>query len=248
MPCFRVSRVAGEPWVPVRKYAHQHWAKRVTAVKILVVDDHVLIREALRGVLLELRAEAQVLEAAGARDTRRALGEHPDVELVLLDLRLPDLSGFDLLGELRERHPAVSVVVLSASSERDDIARALRLGAMGFIPKSAAREVMLGALRLVFSGGVYVPPEILDAPTAPPQPPLPRSAAAALGLTERQMDVLTLMMQGKSNKVICRMLDIAEPTVKNHVTAILRALNASNRTEAVVAASALDLRRRNRER
>ena len=213
-------------------------------MKILVVDDHVLIREALRGVLTELRADAAIIEAPDSRQAMQRIAENPDLELILLDLNLPDRSGFEVLAELRERHPAISVVMLSASNDRDDIARALDLGALGFIPKSAQRAVMLGAFKLIFSGGIYVPPEILGRPH--PAPAIqPRSgrppSAAELGLTERQMDVLALMMQGKSNKAICRVLDLAEPTVKNHVTAILKALKVSNRTEAVIAAGALGL-------
>jgi DNA-binding NarL/FixJ family response regulator len=213
-------------------------------MKILVVDDHVLIREALRGVLKELRDGAAIVESADSRQATQRIAENPDLELILLDINLPDRSGFDLLAELRERYPAISVVMLSASNDRDDIARALDLGALGFIPKSARREVMVGAFRLIFSGGIYIPPEILGRPQAPPTAP-PRSGqpptAAELGLTERQMDVLALMMQGKSNKAICRALDIAEPTVKNHVTAILKAQKVTNRTEAVIAAGALGL-------
>jgi DNA-binding NarL/FixJ family response regulator len=130
------------------------------------------------------------------------------------------------------------------------VVKALDLGAVGFIPKSGEREVMLSALRLVFSGGVYIPPEILSGSATPPG--LAPSAAsgrrsdgsaptlpADLGLTARQVDVLALMMRGKSNKAICRILNLAEPTVKNHVTAILKALKASNRTEAVILVGAL---------
>jgi DNA-binding NarL/FixJ family response regulator len=213
-------------------------------MKILVVDDHVLIREALRGVLKELKDDAAIVEAPDSSRAMRHVEENPDLELVLLDLNLPDCSGFEVLAELRERYPAISVVVLSASNDRDDIARALDLGALGFIPKSAQREVMLSALKLIFAGGIYVPPEILG--RRPPAPAVqPRSgpplSAAKLGLTERQIDVLALMMEGKSNKAICRLLGIAEPTVKNHVTAILKALKATNRTEAVIAAGALGL-------
>lgn len=167
--------------------------------------------------------------------------ENPDLELILLDLHLPDRSGFDVLAELGERYPAISVVVLSASNDRDAISKALELGALGFIPKSAQREVMLSAFKLIFSGGIYVPPEILTRP-APSMPARSSSrppSAAELGLTGRQMEVLALMMQGKSNKGICRTLDLAEPTVKNHVTAILKALKVTNRTEAVIAAGAL---------
>ena len=214
-------------------------------MKVLVVDDHELIREALRGVLAELMGDAAILEAADGGGARRSIAANPDLELALLDLYLPDISGFELLAELREDRPAIAVAVLSVSSDRADIERALELGAVGFIPKSARREVMLGALRLILAGGVYVPPEVFARPrAAPAMPPSVRPPTAAeLGLTGRQMQVLALMMRGKSNKAICRDLDLAEPTVKNHVTAILRALKVSNRTEAVVAAQALGLGR-----
>jgi len=218
-------------------------------MKVLVVDDHVLIREALRGVLKELKDDATVIEASNCQQAMRLVEEHTDVGLVLLDLNLPDRNGFDVLAELRERHPAISAVVMSAFNDRDTVTRALDLGALGFIPKSATRELMLSALRLIFSGGIYIPPDILARQTA--QPPSntsgtePRSSSPRdLGLTDRQVDVLALMMQGKSNKAICRILDLAEPTVKNHVTAILKALKVSNRTEAVIAVGALGWRLR----
>ena len=204
-------------------------------MKILVVDDHVLIREALRGLLRELKPDASVFEAADAAQAMEQLAAEPDIALILLDLSLPDRDGLGLLAELRARHPGISVVVLSGFADRANVMRALDQGALGFIPKSAGREVMTSALSLVFSGGVYIPPEILasKSPTARLQPP-----ASDLGLTGRQADVLALMMQGKSNKAICRRLDLAEATVKNHVTAILKALGVSNRTEAVLTASA----------
>jgi len=211
-------------------------------MKVLVVDDHALIRDALRGVLKELKDDASVVEAADSRQALRLAGENPDLGLVLLDLNLPDRSGFEVLAELRARHPAISVVVLSALSDRDSVARALDLGATGFIPKSASREVMLSALRLVFSGGVYIPPEILGPRGEQPSAKRGQPAAGArpgspreLGLTERQGEILALMMQGKSNKAICSVLALAEPTVKNHVAAILKALKVKNRTEAAMA-------------
>jgi DNA-binding NarL/FixJ family response regulator len=215
-------------------------------VKILVVDDHALIREALRGVLKELKGDATVLEASNCREAMQLIAEHSDLGLILLDLNLPDRDGFSVLAELRERFPAMSVVVLSGQQDRASVIKALDLGAQGFIPKSGQREVMLKALQLVFAGGVYIPPEVLarnEAPAPPGEKPpaadRPRVSPADLGLTGRQLDVLALMMQGKSNKAICRVLDLAEPTVKNHVTAILKALGVSNRTEAVIAVSEL---------
>ncbi len=214
-------------------------------MKILVVDDHVLIREALRGVLKELKPDAAILEAQNSSAALQSIADNPEIELILLDLNLPDRSGFDVLAELRERCPATGVVVLSASDDRDNVAKVLEQGALGFVPKSAQREVMLSAFNLIFAGGIYVPPEILSRrePVRQPLPPQSPGAMAAvdLGLTERQMDVLRLMMLGKSNKAICRVLDLAEPTVKNHVTAILKALKATNRTEAVIAAGALGI-------
>lgn len=213
-------------------------------MKILVVDDHVLIREALRGVLTELKDDVEIIEAPDSRQAMQCVEENPDLELILLDLYLPDRSGFEVLAELRERWPAISVVVLSVSIDRDDITRALDLGALGFIPKSARREVMLSAFKLVFAGGIYVPPEVFGRPQPAPAKPTQTGrppSATELGLTERQLEVLRLMMQGKSNKAICRVLDLAEPTVKNHVTAILRAFKVSNRTEAVITARTLGL-------
>ena len=213
-------------------------------MKILVVDDHELIREALHGVLKELKRDAIVLEAANSRQAMQYVSEQADIGLILLDLNLPDRDGFSVLSELRERRPAISVVVLSARQDRDSVVKALDLGALGFIPKSGRREVMLSALQLVFAGGIYIPPEILEreAPSLP-KPKLTRVAADTapvtptdLGLTGRQFDVLALMMEGKSNKAICRVLDLAEPTVKNHVTAILKGLrvtNAINETDRV---------------
>lgn len=219
-------------------------------MKILIIDDHVLIREALRGVLKELKGEATVVEASDWRQAVRQIEQGGDLELILLDLTLPDRDGFEILADLRERYPAISIVVLSAHHDRDSVARALDLGALGFIPKSAQREVMLSAFNLIFSGGMYIPPEILvrqePVPTQSASVPARsgrRVSAADLGITERQFEVLALMMQGRSNKAICRVLGLAEPTIKNHVTAILKALKATNRTEAVIAAGALGFTR-----
>jgi len=210
-------------------------------MKILVVDDHVLIREALRSVLKELKDDATVLEAADYRQAMRQIEANPDLHLILLDLNLPDRDGFAVLHDLRSRYPSISVVVLSAFHDHDNVVKALQLGALGFIPKSASREVMVNALRLIFSGGLYIPPEALaPAKSAEIRPSQSQQISPAdLGLTERQLEVLAFMMKGKSNKVISRKLNVAEPTVKHHVTAILKALKAANRTEAVILVGAL---------
>lgn len=213
-------------------------------MKTLVIDDHALIRQAMHGVLKKLRRDAVVLEAANSKQAHQILADEPGIGLILLDLTLPDEDGFSILTELRELYPAIAVVVLSGLQDPAYVMRALDLGALGYIPKSAAPDVMLNALRLVHSGGIYIPPQILGHDEFVGAPKQPQSVPAAapfadLGLTDRQLEVLALLMQGKSNKNICRSLNLAEATVKNHVTGILKALNVSNRTEAVIAASQL---------
>lgn len=210
-------------------------------MKILIVDDHALIRDALRGVLKKLDRRAVIIEASDGRAAIETIESEDGVGLILLDLNLPDRNGLTVLAELRQRFPAVGVVVLSALQDRDNIKRALDLGALGYIPKSAPREVMLGALRLVFAGGIYIPQEALvqGEAQAPPRQEPPIVTPSEIGLSERQLEVLALLMQGKSNKIICRTLNLMEPTVKHHVAAILRALKVANRTQAVVAANEL---------
>jgi DNA-binding NarL/FixJ family response regulator len=218
-------------------------AERQSTMKFLMVDGHFLIREALRSCLTRLNNNAIILEAASGRQAMQLLSEHADIRLVVLELNLPDRDGFSALSELRERHPTISVVVLSAQQDRESVARALDLGVLGFIPKSGQREVVLSALELVLAGGIYIPPEILLHGQPPRTSPKLAGVASStgpvrpgdLGLTDRQADVLRLMMTGKSNKAICRALDLALPTVKNHVTAIFKAINVTNRTEAVIA-------------
>jgi DNA-binding NarL/FixJ family response regulator len=210
-------------------------------MKILVIDDHVLIRQAMQGVVKKLRRDAVVLDAPNYRQAMQIIENHPDISLILLDLTLPDREGFSVLTELRERLPNVAIVVLSAVQDPANVVKALDLGALGYIPKSAQGDVILNALRLVISGGIYVPPEILAYKELLHSTPRSRGSGrsqvspADIGLTDRQLDVLTLMMQGKNNKTICRKLNLAQPTVKNHVTAILKALKVTNRTEAVIA-------------
>ena len=217
-------------------------------MKILVVDDHALIRTALRGVLGDLHRDVTVLEASNCRGAFDLIEAQPDLDLVLLDLSLPGIHGLAALEELRTRHPALPVVVLSSANDRASVAQALDQGAMGYIPKLSSNEVLISALRLVLSGGIYIPPEILARLESPPAADRqsaaasersgpPRRTPADLGLSGRQAQVLRLLLEGKSNKLICRELDLAESTVKNHVTLILKALNVTSRTQAVIAAA-----------
>ena len=219
-------------------------------MKILVVDDHPLILEALHHTLLQLDQDALLHDARTAAEGRALANAHPDADLLLLDLGLPHAHGLSLLLEVREHHPAIPVVVLSGSERHEDVMRAIDAGAMGYIPKSYPPKLMLSALRVVLSGAVYLPPLALQGPELASSKPPTRTpveepatlSVRSLGLTERQAQVLALILQGKPNKLICRELDLAEGTVKVHVAAVLRALNVQTRTQGVVAVSRLGLR------
>jgi DNA-binding NarL/FixJ family response regulator len=216
-------------------------------MKTLLIGRHFLIREALRAVLKELKNDAVVLEALDGQEAIRLLSKQTDVSLIILDLDLPDGSGLSALGELRERHPGIPVIIISGAQDYSTIVRALNLGARGFILKSEKRQIMLGALELVFAGGIYIPREVLAlesssvrAPTAQRGDLNGRPAKLAdLSLTGRQLDVLRAMMKGKGNKAICRELNLALPTVKNLITAIFQKLGVKSRVEAVLAMTAL---------
>ncbi|MEZ2144566.1 response regulator transcription factor [Bradyrhizobium sp. DN5] len=205
-------------------------------MKVLVVDDHTLIREALHGVLKQLKREAVIFEASSSREAMHIVEENPDISLILLDINLPDRDGFSVLCELRHRYATIAIIILSSTDDQDTVRRAFKLGALGFIPKTTERDVMLNAIELVFSGGVYIPSEILEETAGPrlADKPLARDSLKGRGLTDRQIDVLALLMKGKSNKVIARTLNMAVPTVKNHITVVLKALGVATRTEAVI--------------
>jgi DNA-binding NarL/FixJ family response regulator len=200
-------------------------------MRILVVDDHPLIQVALKHVLEELDASLELFQAHDARAARSVLAVSPEQDLILLDLTLPGCDGFEYLLELRRDWPGIPVLVLSATHDRATIESALNMGAMGFIPKTANAQLLLGAMRLVLAGGVYVPTESNGYDGLRPRPV---TKPSELGLTLRQADVLTLLVQGKPNKLICRDLRLSEGTVKVHVSAILRALNVHTRTQVVI--------------
>jgi DNA-binding NarL/FixJ family response regulator len=214
-------------------------------MRILVVDDHPLMAEALE-VAMRTLDRATHVETAGNLRAAIARAEQAGFDLCLLDLGLPDCSGLEALEKMRASLPALPVVVVSGSDDTRSVLRALDLGAMGYIPKTSPRAVLLGAVRLVVSGGIYVPVEALRAREAGEQAPAPAAAtpktAADLGLSARQWEVLGLLLKGLPNKLIARKLDISENTTKIHVSAVLRALGVSSRTQALLAANRLGLR------
>jgi DNA-binding NarL/FixJ family response regulator len=198
-------------------------------MKILVVDDHPLVQDALAQLLPQLDAGAEVRAAADAADAVAILDAEPDVALVLLDLALPGTRGVDFLADLLLDYPGVPIVVLSATHDEATVNAALAAGARGFIAKTASPQALLAALARVFDGETYRTDDV----TAEPDGDGVRIASSDLGLTARQSDVLRLLVQGKPNKLICRDLRLSEGTVKVHVSAILRQLNVRTRTQAV---------------
>jgi DNA-binding NarL/FixJ family response regulator len=213
-------------------------------MRALVVDDHPLIQEAVVRVLQRVDPRIVTDVASSSERGIEVAGNGEEPELVLLDMNLPGLSGIPALKHWRASFPAVPVIVLSASADPQTVLAALDAGAAGFIPKSSSNEVMLHAVRLVLEGGRYVPPEVLlQSPAGAAASGRSRAGLPleSLGLTGRQIDVLRLIAKGRPNKVICRELGLAERTVKAHVTAVLRALNVTSRTQAAIAAARLGL-------
>jgi DNA-binding NarL/FixJ family response regulator len=198
-------------------------------VRILVVDDHPLIVEALTQVLPDLDPTLTVEGAASRDETLTMLARHPDIALVLLDLALPGAHGFDLLAELRRANPRLPIVVLSATHDRATVGSALAAGARGFVAKTSRPDLLLDAIRTVLAGGEHVTRDF----ARPRATVIGGVAVEALGLTRRQADVLKLLVQGKPNKLICRDLALSEGTVKVHVSAILKALNVHSRSQAI---------------
>jgi DNA-binding NarL/FixJ family response regulator len=212
-------------------------------LKILLCDDHALFRAGLALVLGDLAPEVELLEAPACQSALEQAEAHPDLDLVLLDLDLPGMDGLAGLRRFRREHPALPVVVVSASERTADVRAALDGGASGFVPKQSSRAELLAALRLVLDGGRFVPPSAL-APDAEDLAAARRDRRRerATSLTERQRTVLSLMARGLTNREICGVLGIAEGTVKAHAAAIFDLLEVTNRTEAAVLARELDLR------
>lgn len=215
-------------------------------MKILIADDHHLILEGVKSKLAELGDDV-VFEVAMTIDEVHAqmcADSLPD--LLIMDLSMPGANGLDHVVEVRERFPCLPLVMLSGSEDSQQMKALLALGVRGYIPKSYSPDIMLSAVRLVLSGGVYVPPMLLTPDVSMSVKPAPdaQDQQGSLDglrtlLTNRQIDVLKLLSQGKPNKSIARDLNISEGTVKIHLAAIFRALNVRNRVEAVVASQQL---------
>lgn len=205
------------------------------SLAILLADDHEMVRLAMRHALAPLAEDINWLEAGTVDGAEQQAASDPD--LALVDLHMPGSDGVPWIRRLRARWPALPVIVVSAEESPPLVRELIGCGVAGFIPKSDTAAVILQAVRLVLSGGTYAPLRLLGGqlPLADSDSATPREPPAH-GLTQRQLDVLSLLARGLPNKRIARELGLSEGTVKVHLLAIFRALEVSNRTEAVIAA------------
>jgi len=219
-------------------------------MKILLADDHALIRSGLRSELAALGPAIEFVEAWDAASLRQMLERHADVELALVDLSMPGMSGSATIASVRSEFPAVPVVVISGVDDVREVQAVLRAGAAGYIPKSAMAQVMVHAIRLVLAGGQYLPPQLMNGFARNEREPVDANSPAAKVITAaitgrlallspRQREVFALLAKGLSNKLIARHLDITEGTVKSHVATIFDVLHVHNRVSAVAEARAL---------
>lgn len=211
--------------------------------KILIADDHPLFREAIHNVISDGFPGSEVMETADLDSALVLTQEHDDLDLILLDLNMPGMHGLNGLINLRNEAPAIPVVIVSAEQDKQVVLQAITYGAVGFITKSSPRVQMTEAIQQILNGNVYLPPDIIrtqkcgsrrmnDAPSFPPE--------LLQALTRKQLLVLERMTKGESNKQIAYTLEIAETTVKAHVSAILRKLNVHNRVQAILSAGDID--------
>lgn len=205
-------------------------------MKLLVVDDHAVLREGLAALLQQFELGAEVLQAPDTAEGLRLAEANPDLDVVFLDLNMPEQSGMDAIPVFTKRRPQLPVIVLSSSENPNDVRLALKSGACGYVPKTASPRNIVSALRLVLAGEIYVPPLMLDCQPAAAGEPGSAVVEARERLTERQTEVLRQLCRGLSNKEISRALDLSEKTTKSHITAIFKALGVVNRTQAATAA------------
>lgn len=210
-------------------------------MKLLLVEDHALVRDGMSLTLRQLDDCVEVLEAGDGGSALGLIERHPNVDLVLLDLMLPDGNGLGFLHTLRASHPTLPVIVVSALDDANTVRSAIQAGANGFVPKSSQSDVLLDAIHAVLAGGLFVPDD--DDPKAGPGgvSHMP-GGSNDLGLSDAQMRVFKLLVQGLSNREIGLSLCLAEGTVKIHVSKIFRCLGVSSRPQAMVLATRLGLK------
>jgi DNA-binding NarL/FixJ family response regulator len=208
-------------------------------MRVMIIDEYPLVQTGIETLIRTLDDGVDIISVGSGQAARLVLLQQQDFDLILLDLNLGDINGYDLLAYLRHDYPHLAVVVVSDADEASDVIRALDMGVMGHISKRAERDTLVNGLRQVLNGSIYVPP-IKPAETRLNKPAEWVSSHGAthhFGLTPRQQQVLSLLLKGLPNKLIARALNLSVETVKDHVAAVLRALKVNSRTQAVIAVS-----------
>lgn len=210
-------------------------------MQFLIVDDHSIVTMALSMLLKDFDGQDNTVYTANSKDEAMALADQygDTADLMILDLSMPGVEGTSLMEAIVERHPTMKILVMSGLTDQHSIVKVLQMGAAGFIPKSLDAALLTAAIRFVLNGGVYIPVKLLaeaQRTTLLTSRDSQCGTAETVHLTERQKDVLALLAKGAPIKRICKELNLSEGTVKTHVTAIYRAFNATNRTEALLAA------------
>lgn len=206
-------------------------------MKILIVDDHPIYRKGLIALLDQMEPDMGLLQANDGAQALALIAENDDLDVVILDLVIPGMDGLRAIAEFGKIRPELPVIILSSSENPADVRAALANGALGYVPKSAAEHTLLSAIRVVLNGDIYVPPFVLLQTEPGPSAGLTIAPGSDRPvLTERQIEVLRRISAGQLNKIIAVELGLSEKTVKSHITAIFRALNVMNRSQAAVVA------------
>lgn len=194
---------------------------------VLVVEDHPLIQLILPAMVSKAFGQAVVHLADNLEEAFERASHSSHLDLVLLDLGLPGCNGIESLKRFREKYPEARIVIVSATDDRDAILASFKAGAVGYIPKTSKPDVIIAALKVIAAGGTYVPPEVLGSTAA---------GTTHSELSDRQFEVLQLMLTGLSNRNIAKRLGISQNTVKHHVGVIYEMLGSNSRAEAMAAA------------
>lgn len=207
-------------------------------MKILIADDHALFRDGLSMHLEKISPQAVITQTGNFSQALKAVQSVPDMDLIIIDLDMPDMKWEEGLSKLKELSPRSRIVVISASDNSRNIKKALETGISGYIPKRSETKILTSALKLILDGGSYLPPSVLEHNS-----PTMQDSRRANGktLTARQAEVLGYVAQGLSNKQIAYNMGVSEATVKLHINALLRAVGATNRTQAVIIAQKMGL-------
>lgn len=209
-------------------------------MKLLVIDDHPIVLDGIAALLAGASRGAIVLTAPDAHAGFKLVNQHPDLDVVLLDLKMPGVSGHAAITEFGRLRPSLPVIVLSSSEDPADVRKAIGLGALGYVPKSASRQTLMSAISLVLNGEIYVP-SLMAETLAGERPKGGTAGVLKPRLTERQIEVLRMLSHGLANKTIAARLALSEKTVKIHISAVFRTLNVVNRTQAAAVGRELGL-------